>query len=368
MSAAPQVTQPVYANNGNNAELDRLLNRPVTAPGFESLESFELLQRQAKMLAFSSLVPKEYKDNIGNCAIALNMARRLNADPIMVMQHLYIVHGRPSWSSQFLISTLNTCGKFSSIEYEFVGTEGKDDYGCRAVATRLKTNQRLVGETITVALAKSEGWYSRNGSKWVSMTGQMLRYRAASWFVRVYAPELSMGLPTADEVFDSDTQEQIEHVGTSDSAVAQLRDPKTASKNSKKESKTTETAKAKPRAEPEPEPAPKLEQKATPVAEPESKPEPEPKAEPEKVKPKPRQQPTGAEPAEVVNTDTGEVLTGIDAIQQLLDEALAIRSGQPESDDPDAAIKALKNKAGTLFLKLKDAETIVQARKLMQEF
>jgi len=166
------------------------------------LQGFELAQRAAKLLAQSSLVPKEYQRNLPNCVIALNMAARMNADPLMVMQNLYIVHGKPGWSSQFLISTFNTSGKFSALRYEWVGEEGKDSWGCRAWAIEKATGQKLVGATVTIGLAKKEGWYNKNGSKWQTMPEQMLMYRAASWFIRAYAPELAMGMHTVEELGD----------------------------------------------------------------------------------------------------------------------------------------------------------------------
>ena len=49
---------------------------------------FELAQRKAKIYAQSDLVPKEYRDNIGNVLIAQNMAARMGADTLMVMQNL----------------------------------------------------------------------------------------------------------------------------------------------------------------------------------------------------------------------------------------------------------------------------------------
>jgi len=171
-------------------------------PGFGSLQSFQLAQRAATLLAQSSLVPKEYQNNIPNCVIALNMASRINADPLMVMQNLVVIYGRPSWSSQFLISTFNTSGKFTALRYEWVGKPGTDDYGCRAWAIEKETGEKLEGSLITIGLAKSEGWYSKNGSKWKTMPQQMLMYRAASWLVRAYAPEIAMGLHTEYEVID----------------------------------------------------------------------------------------------------------------------------------------------------------------------
>ncbi|MGI5872707.1 MAG: hypothetical protein ACOX8T_11810 [Bacillota bacterium] len=176
--------------------------------GFDTVQGFEMMQRAAKLLSSSTLVPKEYQGNLPNCVIALNMANRMMADPLMIMQNLVVIHGRPTWSSQFAIATINTCGRFTALRYEWVGEEGKDSWGCRAWAVEKTTGEKLTGSTITIDLAKKEGWYSRkdrNGnetSKWQTMPQQMLMYRAASWFVRAYAPELMMGLHTAEEIGD----------------------------------------------------------------------------------------------------------------------------------------------------------------------
>lgn len=166
-------------------------------------QSFILAQRIGTMLAQSTIIPKTYMGNVGNCVIALNMASRIGADPIMVMQNLYVVHGMPSWSAQFLIACFNKCGRFSSLRYEFGGKEGADDWSCRAWAIEKETGERLNGTTVSIAMAKKEGWYGKAGSKWQSMPQQMLMYRAASWFVRAYAPEIAMGLHTAEEIRDT---------------------------------------------------------------------------------------------------------------------------------------------------------------------
>jgi hypothetical protein len=180
----------------------REANLPAVTMGFSNLQSFELLQRAAKLMASSSLVPKEFIGNIANCTIALNMATRMGADPLMVMQNLYIVHGRPGWSSQFLIACFNQCGRFSSIRYEFTGKEGGDAWGCRAWAIELSTKERIQSSLITIALAKKEEWYGKKGSKWQTMPEHMLMLRAAAWLVRTHAPEIAMGLQTREELVD----------------------------------------------------------------------------------------------------------------------------------------------------------------------
>lgn len=172
---------------------------PSVQAGFGDLASFELAQRAAKLLAASTLVPQQYQGNLANCVVALEMAQRIGASALMVMQNLYIVHGRPAWSAQFVIAAINQCGRFSALRYEWTGTEGKDDWGCRAWAIEKGTNERLVGPLVTIALAKKEGWESKSGSKWKTIPQLMLMYRAGAWFGRTYAPELTMGLRTQDE-------------------------------------------------------------------------------------------------------------------------------------------------------------------------
>jgi hypothetical protein len=177
-------------------------NLPEIQVGFDNLRSFDLIQRAAKLLASSSLVPQIYQGNVANCVIALNMASRIGADPLMVMQNLFVVQGKPGWSSQFLIATFNTCGRYSSLRYEFFGERGTDDWGCRAWAIEKATAEKIYGADVTIRIAKQEKWTEKNGSKWQTMPQQMLQYRAASWFVRTYAPELAMGLHSVEEIRD----------------------------------------------------------------------------------------------------------------------------------------------------------------------
>jgi hypothetical protein len=160
-------------------------------------EKFELVQRQAKALSLSTMIPKDYQNNIPNTLVALEMAQRIGASPLMVMQNLHIIHGRPSWSSTFVIAALNACGRFSAMRFEMDGADK-----CRAVATERETNHVLEGPWVTMQMAKEEGWLSKAGSKWKTMPELMMRYRAAAFFGRLYAPEIMMGMHTEFEVQD----------------------------------------------------------------------------------------------------------------------------------------------------------------------
>lgn len=175
---------------------------PVVRAGFNDLQGFELMQRQCKALAASTLVPQQFQGNLPNCLIALEMAQRIGASPLMVMQNLYVVHGRPGWSAKFLIASFNQCGRFSAIRFEWSGARDTDNWGCKAYATELSSGEKIVGPLITIALAKKEGWHQKSGSKWQTIPELMLMYRSAAWMVNTHAPEISMGLNTAEELGD----------------------------------------------------------------------------------------------------------------------------------------------------------------------
>lgn len=198
---------------------------PAVSGMYSNIQSFEDAQRIAGALAASTLVPDTYQGNKANCMIAMEISQRIGASPMAVMQNLHIVHGRPSWSSQFVIAALNSCGRFSPLRFkvrdlgetdakveEWSGPKGSrtkstrivkvQDKECIAWAYDKATGDVLEGPPVTIGIAVAEGWYTKDGSKWVTMPDLMLRYRAAKFFGNLYAPDVLMGMHSADEVED----------------------------------------------------------------------------------------------------------------------------------------------------------------------
>lgn len=175
----------------------------VSSNPFASMSNFDDAQRIAKMLSSSDLVPSNYRNNIANTMVALEMANRINVSPFHVMQNLDIIQGKPSWRSSFIIAALNSSGRFKPLRFEFVGSDNKsDDYGCRAYTDDMDGN-RVVGPIVTWAMVKAEGWLSKSGSKWKTMPELMFQYRAASFFGRLYAPDILNGMQSVEEVKDT---------------------------------------------------------------------------------------------------------------------------------------------------------------------
>jgi len=194
LSSPPQASQSPLAQTPQGSAGPQV--------GFNSPAGFEMLQRAARMLSSGTIFPERFRNNIGDCAIVVDMALRLSASPLFVAQNLYVVYGSPAWSSKFLIGLWNSCGRYSAIRYEFSGTEGQDGWGCIAKSKEWATGEELVGPLVTLSLAKKEGWFEKRGSKWQTMPALMLRYRAATFLINTVAPELGMGIRTVEEAED----------------------------------------------------------------------------------------------------------------------------------------------------------------------
>jgi len=172
----------------------------ATGSVFSDMANFDNAQRMAKALSSSSLVPTDYRGNVANTLIAMEVSQRTNTSPMAVMQNMHIIHGKPSWSSQFVIAAVNGCGRFTPMRFKVEG-EG-DNKTCTAYASDKQTGDLLEGIPVSIEMAKAEGWFSKTGSKWKTMPDLMLRYRAAKFFGNMYAPDILMGMHMADEVQD----------------------------------------------------------------------------------------------------------------------------------------------------------------------
>ena len=167
---------------------------------YKNTDSFEFAQRQAKSLCESNLVPISYQGQKGlpNCLVAIEMSKRMKLSPLTVMQNLNVIHGTPTWSAQFITSQILGCGRFTNFDYLVKG-EG-DTLEVQCVAKRLEDQKLVKGTTVSMRMARLEGW-TRN-SKYQSMPELMLRNRAATFFGRQYIPDLLLGVQTSEEVVD----------------------------------------------------------------------------------------------------------------------------------------------------------------------
>lgn len=170
---------------------------------WENKDAFNQILRAADMLSKTSIIPQSYQGKPQDCFVAIEMANRMGVSPMVVMQNMYVVKGKPSWAGQACTMLINSCGKFKDVKHIYTGEKGKPNRGCYVTATRISDGSQVDGVEVTMQMAQSEGWTSN--SKWRNMPELMLAYRASAFFARVYCPEAMMGVQTAEEVYDADS-------------------------------------------------------------------------------------------------------------------------------------------------------------------
>lgn len=164
---------------------------------------FGLMQRKAQLFASSPLIPEALRAGglqqaLANCYIGLTMAEAMGENPLTVLQNIHIVKGKAGFSAQFMIARANASGVFKGrINWRMSG-QG-EGLRAEAFATLAETGEE-VSFAVDMAMAKAEGWTSN--PKYRSVPHLMLRYRSATFLVRLYAPDVMFGYQTAEEVED----------------------------------------------------------------------------------------------------------------------------------------------------------------------
>ncbi len=178
-------------------------NLPAVPPaGSNALTSTDALNhawRVSEAFAKSELVPQHFRGKPHNVLLAVQIAQRASLDLMTVLQNLYVVHGRAGWSAQYLIAQANRSGVFRGVINWRETDKGNRSHEVEAFATLTETGDE-VAFAVSMAMAEAEGW--TKNQKYRTMPSLMLRYRSATLLVRLFCPEVLLGLPAADEVAD----------------------------------------------------------------------------------------------------------------------------------------------------------------------
>lgn len=169
---------------------------------YASTQAFNELFKIGSVMSKTQLVPDNYRNKPEDCTIAIDIANRNGMSPLSVMQNLYVVKGKPTWSGQACIAMLRASKEYEHVKPVMVGERNTDGWGCYFKAIDKSDGEVAKGTLVTIQMAKDEGWYSKPGSKWPTMPEQMLQYRAAAFFARIYMPNALMGFSVEGETED----------------------------------------------------------------------------------------------------------------------------------------------------------------------
>ncbi|QUN56098.1 hypothetical protein [Burkholderia cenocepacia] len=229
---------------------------------------FVLANRIAKAYASSDAVPAQFRSHnlkkangeeiwvenpsaIGNCLVAIEVARAVRMSITAVMQNADMIEGKLRWSGKFVIAAINASGRFTPLRFQMI-SRGKitakykektgwnqqarkpifeerevevDDIECiawalprgtpeprlspeqvRQYAGRMLDLYRDIGmpviesAPVSMRMVVEEGWYGKAGSKWqTGLRTLMFQYRAGSFFGNIHAPDIVMGMGRTSE-------------------------------------------------------------------------------------------------------------------------------------------------------------------------
>lgn len=188
-------------------EIINVENTALANP-FETENGFQAIMKVAETFSKTAIIPQAYQGKPEDCMIAIDMANRMKVSPMFVMQNLYVVKGKPSWSGQACMSLIKSNPEFKDVRPVYTGERGTNTWGCRIEAVRKKSGEQVHGPEITIGVAKAEKWFSKidkygnETSKWQTMPELMLAYRASAFFARVYIPDALMGCSVEGEAGD----------------------------------------------------------------------------------------------------------------------------------------------------------------------
>ena len=211
-SSPQEAVQIALAERGRAAnELQRLRTEQQAAALLEFDDQGRIVKANLAGLfklagaysAAGEITPVAYRGNQSACFVACQMAFRLRVDAMAYMQNSYIVHGKPGMEAKFQIAMLNTSGKIKGrVRYR----DERDPKTGKIVASTAYCFDAETGEEVCARvdaeMVKAEGW--GKNQKWQTLPDLMYHYRAGSFLIRQYYPEVTLGMPTIEELSDLD--------------------------------------------------------------------------------------------------------------------------------------------------------------------
>jgi len=196
----------------------------TTSPAASPLDAqnFDHSLKLAERLAKSDLLPAHFKNKPENVLLVLALAQNLDVNPVMALQQISVIGGKPCLQATLMIALLNQKGVLlGPLRFRWEGERDKPDRRCIAVGTDKATGESIESEPVSLALAQAEGW-TRN-PKYRTMPDTMLKWRAAAFFIRSYYPEVVLGMHTAEELEDVNVATRTVPTGSAREKLAALR-------------------------------------------------------------------------------------------------------------------------------------------------
>ncbi len=174
-------------------------------PSGVAQRSFSLLpgtmaeaMEMARMIADSDFAPKQYKGKPTNVLIAIQMGADIGLKPMVALQNIAVINGRPSIWGDGALALVRGAGVVDKFKETI---EGEGDKRAATCVLKRKGDSDETVNTFSVADAKKANLWGKEGP-WSTYPDRMLKMRARSFTLRDAAPDILMGLVLTEEAMD----------------------------------------------------------------------------------------------------------------------------------------------------------------------
>lgn len=168
---------------------------------------FEQMQRIAKIMAASNLVPEHLnrvqrsgqqevrltaEEALANCFLVVNQSVRWRMDPFAVAQGVFVLRGKVGYEGKLIAAVINSHPALEqrlSYRYEGAGVDKK-----------IIVSGKVRGDSAPREIEGTVKQWATSNDSWQKIPDQMLAYRGAREWARRWMPEAILGVYADEEV------------------------------------------------------------------------------------------------------------------------------------------------------------------------
>lgn len=167
----------------------------------------------AEKIARSNLLPRQYQNNPANVLLALEYGNALGISPVVAMQQIHVIEGKPTASAQLIGGLVRQAGHKLRVEF--------DDRTMTATAKIIRADDPDYEFTAVWTMDRAKAANLTGKGNWKSYPAAMLKARAITEVARDACPEALFGVSYTAEELNGDVPMRVE--ATVDSGDAETR-------------------------------------------------------------------------------------------------------------------------------------------------
>jgi RecT family len=160
-------------------------------------QTFEEAYRIANAVHRAGMAPKGF-NSAEMCMIAIMHGAEIGIPPMLSLQRIAVVNGRPTLWGDGVIALVRASGLCEYIDEEVIGEGDKRIAVCR---TKRKGEAKEISRKFSVADAKTAGLWGKSGP-WTQYPERMLQMRARAFAMRDAYPDAMGGMYLKEEADD----------------------------------------------------------------------------------------------------------------------------------------------------------------------